>query len=445
MPRHATKKHYLFDGGVTRFSAAEVTDGLQLDDVGEYSTTAAPVAQRISELIANLFSAAERARGIAVTDGCACCGGNVISFARCGFFCKVSAVEFDPKRFEMLRSNVQFALRGVASPPATDVRCGSYLDLLHTLKQDVVFLDPPWGGVGYKKESHVPLFLGDRHLADIVHDLRKGAVRSGTKCVVLKVPCNFHVVDMRTRLKLPVILLAKLKKMDLYVIRFPANDPVAAAAAAAALVAAPARKRRAADDVDDTPGAKRPRPSSAADGPSPAASASASGSASDAGSSSSSVAATAAASSSSSSSSSSSTAASRISMHLMVASGRPTPESNGMMYIEGEAGLSSSAVADAIRADHASRARDHATTVLTVDGYTRDPLPSASMASTEVHCSVPAGEDATTCRDLRKYRQFAAYLHARKKIAKLAVKYSTLRLHLTSDDGTTLRLHVQLS
>ena len=426
--RHSSKKHYLFDGGVTHFTEAECRDGIQLDDVGEFSTTAAPVAQQISAHIANLFTPTERALGLTVTDGCACCGGNVLSFARCGFFAKINAVEFDAKRHAMLASNVKFALRGVASPPATDVRCGSYLDMLRVLKQDVVFLDPPWGGIDYKKEKFVPLFLGNRHLADIVNDLRRDAARSGTKCVVLKVPRNFHIAELRDRLALPVPLLAPLKKMDLYVVRFPADDPLrlAGEAAAAKAAAAPpgSKKRAAASAVDNgaaVRGAKRRRTH-------------------DVGTDSSVLSADAA----------------MISMHLYISAGRPSPEFNGAVCIAdatpsssssssssggGGGGAAGGSVAERLNLDRASRARDHATTVMTVEAYSREALP-ASVPFADVHCPVLPGETAASSRDLRKFKQLAAYLHERKKSAVVHVKASSLKLRLTSrDEGRGLRLH----
>ena len=90
----------------------------------------------------------------------------MISFACSGRFSKVNAVE---ARARMLKHNVS-VIEGKkeASPPAaTSVTSGSYLYLLRELHQDLVFLDPPWGGPEYKDVERVPLYLGNRHLADI--------------------------------------------------------------------------------------------------------------------------------------------------------------------------------------------------------------------------------------------------------------------------------------
>lgn len=64
---------------------------------------------------------------------------------------------------------------------------GDYTKLARTLVQDVVFLDPPWGGVHYKKHKQVPLFLSKSPISYVVSKL----LRDRATLVVLKVPINF--------------------------------------------------------------------------------------------------------------------------------------------------------------------------------------------------------------------------------------------------------------
>lgn len=228
------RRDWYFTGGVTRFSRQE-RNKLQIDDVGAFSTTHADDAKIMSELIADLPGLSERDLGRKpdITDGCACCGGNAISFVCCGLFRKVIGVEVEALRAGMLRHNVHFAKSKCHLDVETEVLCGSYLDLLASLKQDVVFLDPPWGGVHYRKEKCVSLHLSGRHLADIVADLYKSAGANGTKYVVLKVPRNFNIADMRKRLgeavpdfrsqpeEKRVQLLKRFKKIHTYYVEFP--------------------------------------------------------------------------------------------------------------------------------------------------------------------------------------------------------------------------------
>jgi hypothetical protein len=122
----------------------------------------------------------------------------------------------------MLQHNVSvIAGREEGSPPAaTSVKSGSYLDLMRELHQDIVFLDPPWGGPEYKDVEKVPLYLGNQHLAEIVADLSSSASVNGTRYVVFKAPKNFDIDDMRRQLSQKtnhrVQLLRGFKKMDLY-------------------------------------------------------------------------------------------------------------------------------------------------------------------------------------------------------------------------------------
>jgi 16S rRNA G966 N2-methylase RsmD len=88
-----------------------------------------------------------------ITDMTSCVGGNVISFSR--FFKKVNAIEIDPLRFDMLKHNTETVVG------ATNVNFinGNAVELLlgqddgtapQQFQQDILFMDPPWGGVDYK-------------------------------------------------------------------------------------------------------------------------------------------------------------------------------------------------------------------------------------------------------------------------------------------------------
>lgn len=113
-------------------------------------------------------------------------GGNTINFAK--HFRAVHAVEIDPRRCEFLRHNVERVLG-----PRHNVRChcGDFTaELGRQLEQDIVFFDPPWGGLGYKKQAVVPLFLSGINLSKICCDLQGRAAY-----IVLKVPINFDFVN----------------------------------------------------------------------------------------------------------------------------------------------------------------------------------------------------------------------------------------------------------
>jgi len=170
-PKYYEKLLFLFETyavGDPHLTRSEIAQ-LQADEQALYSITPAQDANTMSRLCANLPGMRDLGRKPVITDGCACVGGNVMSFALSGAYAQVNAVEFDESRARMLEHNVN-VIRGRA-PCTVNIVTGSYIALMYTLSQDIVFLDPPWGGPDYKDLDTVSLSLGDKHLADIVHDL----------------------------------------------------------------------------------------------------------------------------------------------------------------------------------------------------------------------------------------------------------------------------------
>ncbi|TDH70648.1 hypothetical protein CCR75_007163 [Bremia lactucae] len=210
--------------------AYELRNQLQVDKVAEFSVTDFEMATKISHVVLNLFVPfqggivaesgdtahedsnminSERAKHpLIVTDGTACVGGNVLSF--CDFFAHVNAIENDFSRVQMLQHNLQVLQK-------TNVKCihANYLDVMLQLKQDVVFLDPPWGGPEYKDLERVDLFLGGQPLHEICSRLQ-----GSTKCIVLKVPSNFDEVKFSQNVPGKVVIRRDLKKMHLVLLDF---------------------------------------------------------------------------------------------------------------------------------------------------------------------------------------------------------------------------------
>ncbi|RLN51571.1 hypothetical protein BBJ29_001227 [Phytophthora kernoviae] len=211
----------------------EIRNQLQVDEVAEFSVTDFEMATKISEAVLGLFdppkdddgledgnekhergeelspSPVERVKyPLVVTDGTACVGGNVLSF--CDFFTHVNAVENDATRVQMLQHNLQVLSK-------TNAKCihASYLDVMLGLQQDVVFLDPPWGGPEYKDLERVDLFLGGVPLHEICTRLQGTA-----KCVVLKVPSNFDDEKFAQFVPGKVVIRRDLKKMHLVLLDF---------------------------------------------------------------------------------------------------------------------------------------------------------------------------------------------------------------------------------
>lgn len=108
----------------------------------------------------------------------------------------VIAIDIDPKKIEMARHNAE--IYGVADRIQFIV--GDYYTLAPTLKADVVFLSPPWGGPhlmdleDYKLSRIMPENGGGEHLLSLTRQI--------TPDIALHLPKNINIFDVRNYLNL---------------------------------------------------------------------------------------------------------------------------------------------------------------------------------------------------------------------------------------------------
>ncbi|KAK9098172.1 hypothetical protein Syun_025217 [Stephania yunnanensis] len=127
-----------------RYSLFSLYDeGIQMDEEGWYSVTPEEIAIR----------QAQRCASRVVIDGFTGVGGNAIQFAR--MHCKVVAIDIDPRKIESALNNAK--IYGVEGQ--IDFVVGDFLQQASSLKADVVFLSPPWGGPSYKNVKKFTLDL----------------------------------------------------------------------------------------------------------------------------------------------------------------------------------------------------------------------------------------------------------------------------------------------
>ena len=59
------------------------------------------------------------------------------------------------------------------------------------MEQELIFLDPPWGGVDYKRNEHTDLFLDDVNVVDIINSLYHHA-----RYIAMKIPNNYNLISV---------------------------------------------------------------------------------------------------------------------------------------------------------------------------------------------------------------------------------------------------------
>uniref|UniRef100_A0A8C6YCQ3 Trimethylguanosine synthase n=1 Tax=Naja naja TaxID=35670 RepID=A0A8C6YCQ3_NAJNA len=124
-------------------------EGIQLDREGWFSVTPEKIAQHIADRVKLSFDSD------IIIDAFCGVGGNAIQFALAAK--RVIAVDIDPVKIQLAHNNAM--VYGVADQ--IEFICGDFMKLASSLKADVVFLSPPWGGPEYaaKITNNIVYFL----------------------------------------------------------------------------------------------------------------------------------------------------------------------------------------------------------------------------------------------------------------------------------------------
>ena len=157
---------------------------LQMTNIGVYSIAKKHTCEVIVDAIR---SALPDNKKIVVTEGTGGVGGLSMFLAKA--FHRVNIVEITETHTNVIRNNMK--VYGINRDRYKVIQ-GDFLNLMLTLKQDVVFLDPPWGGVDYRKRRQIQLALNNVNIACIVNRLAKNKV---CKLFVMLVPYNYDLVN----------------------------------------------------------------------------------------------------------------------------------------------------------------------------------------------------------------------------------------------------------
>ena len=181
-----------------------------LDDVSKYSITLPDKAQTISEVTKKNYQLVfpdDDLSNITITDAMACVGGNTLSFSN--FFNKVIANEINTTRYQYLIHNMkEYNRENIV------FYNDNYLNLMNKLEQNIVFIDPPWGGPIYKSQYKMEIVLQDEaeketNIHEMVNILFEN--NSGTKMIIFKLPINHNIDNFKqSRYKYKMICLKNM-------------------------------------------------------------------------------------------------------------------------------------------------------------------------------------------------------------------------------------------
>ena len=152
-----------------------------ITEEGLYSISRPKEAEMISKKIRQTLN--DNTKELVIADMTANVGGNVLNF--CKYFSHVYAFELQWLNYLILQNNVKVAnFQNKCTIINGD--CQQYID---KYQYDVIFFDPPWGGVNYKEQISIDLYLGEKSIVDIVIEL---LAKNLTKLIAIKVPYNYN-------------------------------------------------------------------------------------------------------------------------------------------------------------------------------------------------------------------------------------------------------------
>lgn len=111
-----------------------------------------------------------------ITDATGGIGGNSIIF--CRYFGFVNIIEINNKNVKIIDKNLNYFKN-------KSIINGDYIELFTNIKQDIVFIDPPWGEL-YKNNDYINLFINEININHII-----SVLYNYSEFVILKAPKNF--------------------------------------------------------------------------------------------------------------------------------------------------------------------------------------------------------------------------------------------------------------
>ena len=179
-------------------------DNLKITKVGRYSISHRFDSSFLSKTIKSLFKYIKKnPKNIVITDATAGIGGNTLSFGL--FFGKINAIELDKEQYDALEHNVdQFKLSNI------ELYQDSCLKVIPLLEQDVIFIDPPWGGKDYKLKNQLNLYLDNKEIVEITN----GWINN-SEFIFIKIPKNFVLKEFIRKTIFPFVYSFCLRKYDI--------------------------------------------------------------------------------------------------------------------------------------------------------------------------------------------------------------------------------------
>ena len=140
-----------------------------------------------------------------ITDATAGVGGDTLSFS--SSFKYINAIEKCHNNYRLL--NLNCSRIGVTNVMLYNIDC---LHIIKNLKQDIIYFDPPWGGVGYKDKKNLRLYISGIPIDVVINEFLDSNV-----LIFFKLPFNAYLGNINIENK--HIILNKKELPSFYLIQ----------------------------------------------------------------------------------------------------------------------------------------------------------------------------------------------------------------------------------
>jgi hypothetical protein len=179
------KKKYLEIGYLENSNIFAKKDGIDynrliITDEGKYSITKRKDGEKLLEIIRKEIKTTENK---IITDLTGCIGGDTILFGL--NFKQVYSIEYNENNYKALENNVKkvYNLENVKLYHGDSTK-------IYNWKTDVLYLDPPWGGINYRDKNRIDLYLGNIRIDIFLKEILER--ENKPKYIFIKLPRNYN-------------------------------------------------------------------------------------------------------------------------------------------------------------------------------------------------------------------------------------------------------------
>ncbi len=158
-------------------------EDIQMTTEGLYSVSGTHASKHLCNLIKKFF---KNRMNLIITDATANNGSDTIMLAQ--NFDTINAIEKDEINFNVLKHNISlYDLKNI------NLFNASLLDIIPTIKQDVIYIDAPWKTTheeNYKLSNCLKLYIDNKEISEILKIYKKYC-----KLFIFKVPINYDFTN----------------------------------------------------------------------------------------------------------------------------------------------------------------------------------------------------------------------------------------------------------